>query len=55
MAEQTCENKLPFATKEAAEGAAIAARHKYGGPKPNVYQCDACSQWHLASNYDDED
>lgn len=49
-----CQNKLPFATKEAAEGAATTAQHKYGGTKPSVYQCDGCGQWHLASNYDGE-
>lgn len=43
-----CAEKLAFQTKEAAEGAAVYAKHRHG-TKLKVYQCKDCQLWHLAS------
>jgi hypothetical protein len=55
MTEPVCTDKLPFATEDEANGAAVAAQHKYGGSKPKVYQCQDCSKWHLSTNFDEKD
>jgi predicted butyrate kinase (DUF1464 family) len=47
--ELPCKEKLSFKTKEAAEGAAVYARHRHG-TKLKVYQCKHCGLWHLASD-----
>ena len=49
-----CKDKIPFKTKEEAEGGAATAKYRYGD-KPKVYRCKHCQQWHLARNYDDAD
>ena len=49
MEELPCSEKLAFESREAAEGAAVYARHRHG-TKLKVYKCRHCSLWHLASN-----
>ena len=46
--ELPCSEKLAFETKDAAEGAAIYAKHRHG-TKLKVYRCQHCNLWHLAS------
>jgi len=48
-----CQDKLPFKTKEEAEGAAVLAAHRYGSAKPKVYTCEHCGQFHLSANNTD--
>lgn len=48
MEEVPYKEKLSFQTKEAAEGAAVYARHRHG-TKLKVYRCKYCDLWHLAS------
>jgi hypothetical protein len=43
-----CNEKLSFDTKEAAEGAAIYAKHRHG-TQQKTYKCKHCSLWHLTS------
>ena len=43
-----CIEKLVFESKEAAEGAAVYARHLHG-TSLKVYKCRYCHLWHLAS------
>lgn len=47
-----CKDKIPFKTREAAEGAAATAKYRYGSRKLKVYRCKHCGQWHLARNRD---
>jgi len=49
MEELPCSEKLAFESREAAEGAAVYARHRHG-TKLKVYKCRHCNLWHLASN-----
>lgn len=49
MEELPCSEKLAFESREAAEGAAVYARHRHG-TKLKVYKCRHCDLWHLASN-----
>ncbi len=44
----TCNEKLAFDSKEAAEGAATYAMHRHG-TKLGVYKCRQCGLWHLTS------
>lgn len=43
-----CEEKLVFDSQEAADGAAVYAKHLHGS-KFKVYKCSHCSLWHLTS------
>lgn len=43
-----CADKLVFNSKEAAEGAAVYAKHRHGTVL-RVYLCRHCRLWHLAS------
>ena len=54
MEENPCRDKIPFATKEAAEGAAALAKHRYGKRSLKAYQCRHCGDWHLARDHNDE-
>lgn len=44
-----CGEKLAFETKEAAQGAALYAKHRYG-TELKTYCCKHCGLWHLASS-----
>jgi hypothetical protein len=52
---ENCSDKLSFPSQLEAEGAAVAAQHKYGGTKQKAYLCKDCEQWHLSTNYETED
>jgi predicted butyrate kinase (DUF1464 family) len=43
-----CAEKLVFNSKEAAEGAAVYAKHRHG-TQLRIYICRFCKLWHLAS------
>lgn len=52
--ELPCKDKIPFKTREEAEGAAVTAKMRYGGDKPKAYKCQHCEHWHLARQYDED-
>lgn len=53
--ELPCQDKIPFATKEHAAGAAALARHRYDPKSLKPYKCQHCGDWHLASDNDDDE
>lgn len=46
----TCEDKLAFDTKKAAEAAVLTVSWQRG-TKLKVYQCRRCQLWHMTSSY----
>lgn len=46
--ELPCVEKLAFSSEEAAEGAAVYAKHRYG-TRLKAYHCSHCGLWHLAT------
>lgn len=41
--------KICYASKEEAEGAALLAEHEHGAPKLGVYKCEYGEHWHLTA------
>jgi hypothetical protein len=47
---KTCEEKLAFDTKKAANASAVVAEYQHG-TKLKIYKCPTCGLWHLASDF----
>jgi hypothetical protein len=54
MQPSKCHDKIPFKTKEEAEGAITLAKYRYGQKPLIAYLCAHCQMWHIAQKRDDE-